>query len=129
MTTRDQAVLSLRPQIETTSSTEMTDVERFQNDTLRPILKMQHDILIRITTHELRHRKKQIDTSSDKAYAAALEQWLKQDQRTRMSLIYCVVGMMTSDEVQYYHDNVSMTNRRITSMLIKRVVGAIVGEN
>ncbi len=128
MTDRDEALHSLRPHIDTVSSAEMTEIEHFQNDTLRPILKLQHDLLLSIASRELAQRKKNIDRSSPKAFATSLEQWLKQDQRTRMALVYCIVGMMTTDEITYYHNNLSIVNRRISNMLIKRVVGALVGK-
>ena len=38
---------SIRPEIKTIASTEgMSEEEKFQNETLRPIIKLQHDLLL-----------------------------------------------------------------------------------
>ena len=46
---------AIRPVISTDPTS--SDVERFQNETLRPILKLQHDLLIGIFQHYIEQRK------------------------------------------------------------------------
>ena len=44
---RDQQLESLRPLLpEKILETDLTQVERFQNSTLRPIIKLQHALII-----------------------------------------------------------------------------------
>lgn len=126
MNSRDDQLKAMRSTIDTIKDGEMTEIEQFQNTTLRPILKLQHDILLSIAAHELTNRRKSIDSSSPKAYERSIEEWLKKDKTTRLQLIYTVVGHMTLEELTYYHQNRSLVNRRISSMMIKRIREAMV---
>jgi len=44
--TRNETLINLRPEIKFDTSKTSLDAETFQNQTLRPILKWQHDIII-----------------------------------------------------------------------------------
>lgn len=111
--------LSIRP----TVTTEPTDNvnEDFQNTTLRPILKLQHDLFLEIFSNYLVKRKKAFHQMAVEDRALYIEQTLKTDQKFKQFLIGTVVGLLTVDELKIYFENESELNRRTITMLIKRL--------
>lgn len=126
MNERDAITQKYRPILAGISTSGASEEEGFQNEVLRPILKWLHPLLTAVVEHRLRARKKPLDTSSPTAYARALESWLKDDTKVRLELSSMIIGHFTTTEMVYYLDHRSLINRRITSMLIKRLVSHFV---
>ena len=62
METRDQNLLNLRPEILSAKLSEnMSSEERFQNTTLRPIIKLQQDLLILVFKNYINKHKNVVD--------------------------------------------------------------------
>ena len=111
---------ALRPHVSTAPAA--TDEERFQNDTLRPVLKLQHDLLLATFRHYLTKRKVRWKSMPKVAFREKSENLLTRDNRLRGLLFGMVVGMFDEAELTYYLAHESAVNRRITSMLTKRVL-------
>ncbi|MEM1324240.1 MAG: glyoxalase [Bacteroidota bacterium] len=122
MTDRDQQLYSLRPRIPSIIEEQATTAaERFQNRTLRPILKLQHDLLMALFRHYLHKRKGgyyDLPTSRRRAYVAHC---LQKDQRLRQLMCGTIIGHFTTEEWLAYVDQEAELRRRLITMLIERI--------
>jgi hypothetical protein len=107
---------ALRPTISTEPSE--SPAEKFQNEVLRPILKLQHTVLIQVFSQimppfkskEWTEQKQQITDKIQKdPYLSAL-------------LSGVILGMMTPEELVEYGENTKEYARRMKSMLLQRIL-------
>jgi len=120
----DTALLSLRPDLSHLLTETSSEAELFQNRTLRPILKMQHDVLLKLTQHfphfnSLLHHEK---TKED--YKAAVIEFLKNQMALKNQIIGLIIGHFTSDEWSAYSLDKNEFNKRMINMAGERVAVA-----
>lgn len=121
MSTRNTQILSIRDQqlgdIEKNSLPE----ELFQNITLRPILKLQNELLLTIFSNYALKQKNDFTKFSVNQKNDFIELSLKNDQKLKEFFIGIIVGLFTVEEFSEYSKNKSNFNKRIVSMLIERL--------
>ncbi len=118
--------ISIRPTVTTEPTNNIS--EAFQNATLRPILKLQHDFFLEIFRNYMIKRKQKFHQMAIEDRALYVEQTLKTDQKFKQFLIGSVVGLFTIDELQAYFENENEANRRIITMLIERLKSIFAAE-
>ena len=119
---RPNDLLSNRPEIKKTITFDsMNSDERFQNETLRPILKLQNPLLISVFTNYIKKRKGVFYDLSLEKKITYIENSLIKDQKFRSFLKGLIIGHFTVAEYQKYSLNSSSLNKRIINMLIKRL--------
>ena len=108
----------LRPLIETENKT-VTEIERFQNEVLRPILKFQHTVF-------------EIEVSSNPLLEKLLKQELTAERRrflikgivskieVKNQLLGQITGLLTNSEYQFYYSKKKEMDKRIFAMLLDR---------
>ncbi|WP_116126483.1 hypothetical protein [Lewinella sp. IMCC34183] len=113
----------MRPTIDTqpTDSPE----EAFQNQTLRPILKQQHDGLVKVLQHYLRKRKVRMEQVAADQRFAKVKELVTRDNRLRGLLFGMTIGHFDATELTFYLDHEGEINRRITNLLVERLRGAL----
>ncbi|WP_375445686.1 glyoxalase [uncultured Fibrella sp.] len=122
---RDTALLALRPQI-TSDATTTSLAETFQNQTLRPILKLQNDLLLSLFRHYLTKRK-QLGPDARFAKMSAAEQeayidhTIRTDLKFRNLLVGTVIGQFTTNEWAVFLADESELTRRLGNMLTQRI--------
>ena len=122
MNDRPNDLLSIRPEIKKTITFDsMSSDERFQNETLRPILKLQNPLLISVFTNYIKKRKGVFYDLSLEKKITYIENSLIKDQKFRSFLKGLIIGYFTVAEYQKYSLNSSSLNKRIINMLIKRL--------
>ena len=122
MNDRPNDLLSIRPEIKKTITFDsMSSDERFQNETLRPILKLQNPLLISVFTNYIKKRKGVFYDLSLEKKITYIENSLIKDQKFRSFLKGLIIGHFTVAEYQKYSLNSSSLNKRIINMLIKRL--------
>ena len=122
MNDRPNDLLSIRPEIKKTITFDsMNSDERFQNETLRPILKLQNPLLISVFTNYIEKRKGVFYDLSLEKKITYIENSLIKDQKFRSFLKGLIIGYFTIAEYQRYSLNSSSLNKRIINMLIKRL--------
>jgi len=122
MNDRPNDLLSIRPEIKKTITFDsMSSDERFQNETLRPILKQQNPLLISVFTNYIKKRKGVFYDLSLEKKITYIENSLIKDQKFRSFLKGLIIGHFTVAEYQKYSLNSSSLNKRIINMLIKRL--------
>jgi len=122
MSDRDQNLKALRPLIPTISEKNVTsDSEQFQNKTLRPILKLQHDLLLQIFQQNVIQRKNIFQKLSPEKKLEYIENNIRKDLTFRSLLIGVVIGHFTKEEFETYVQNEHELRKRLINMLIERV--------
>ena len=125
MMTRDEQLLSIRPEI---SVEHITDelMEVFQNKTLRQVLKLQNDTILAICLDFLNNKYKNFEGRDNTIKKSLTQDALKTDQALKKLLYGVVVGQFTSSELAFYLDHKSDINKRLVEFIFKRVSGQLV---
>jgi len=113
----------IRPIIESINqSASINPNEVFQNQVLRPILKLQHDIIIFIIAKALLRRENKFDQLESSEQEEFISSLLSNDIVLANQLKGIVLGMMTIEEMIIYKTEERLLNKRIMSMLKKRIL-------
>jgi hypothetical protein len=126
MNTKDEAILELRGgaigMINENSSAE----ERFQNSTLRPILKFQNDLFVEVFKNYAVKQKGVFFTLSPEKKMSYIENVIQRDIKFRNSLKGIIIGLFTIDEYHNYIINSSNLNKRMMNLLIERLKSQVI---
>ena len=123
---RESNLLHIRPKIPTIIEKNATsDWEIFQNKTLRPILKLQHDLLLQVFKDYIIKRKGAFYTLNQTKRLAYVEQCIRKDNRFKQYLVGIIVGQFTLLEYQTFMAQEKELMRRITDLLIQRLQSQI----
>lgn len=122
MDSRSNNLQEIRPDIPQARLHEnMSADERFQNKTLRPIIKFQNDLFIEVFKNYIRkHKGTFYELSSDKKLEY-IEHSIQKDIKFRNSLKGMVIGHFTVSEYNLYLNNSSALNKRMMNMVIERL--------
>jgi len=108
------------------SITDQSSVEeQFQNEVLRPILKLQNELIILSFQNYLRVNKINFNSFTVDKKVALIENSIHKDSKLREILKGIIIGLFTSNEYSSYSNNSSNFNKRIISMLIERLQSQI----
>jgi hypothetical protein len=120
---RNKQILSLRPSLNLPQS-ETGVQEYFQNNTLRPILKYQHDLLVLIFKNYIEKRKNTFHALTKPQKLSYIEQAIKTDLKFKNRLFGVIIGHFTSEEFVVFSDNETELSRRLTDLLVQRLQSA-----
>lgn len=96
--------------------------ENFQNDTIRPILKMQNDIIIILAQEFLKHRNVTWEKIREKDPFQWLNLNIKRDIPFKHLMIGMVIGQFNGEELREYLPFQKEMNKRIINMMTERIV-------
>ncbi len=106
-------------------STKMTEVEKFQNKTLRPIIKMKHELLIAYFNHYLSIQKFDFQSFSDLKKVEFIERAFSKDSQLRNETKGMIIGHFTLDEFAIYKNFIKESNKRILTMVKERILSTL----
>ncbi len=124
MENRTIKVISIRPELNLAIN-QATKVEKFQNTTLRPILKLQHNLLVKQFQYYIEKRKqkfRKMDISDQLKYISHV---IKTDNHFKNQLIGMIVGLFTLEELILFKENENELKRRISEMTIQRIQSVV----
>ncbi|MCF8714201.1 glyoxalase [Joostella atrarenae] len=122
MDTRTADLLSVRPEIPSAIIYDtMSKDERFQNATLRPIIKLQNDLLIEAFKNYAQKHKGIFFTYTLEKRFQYIENAIQKDIKFRNSLKGMVIGQFTVDEYNIYIENSSALNKRMMNIVVERL--------
>ena len=122
MDTRDIALLELRPEIPSAKvNADMTSDESFQNGTLRPIAKLQNDLLVAVFKNYVRKHKNVFHDLSVEKRLDYIENAIHKDMKFRNSLKGMIIGQFTIEEYELYIQNSSALNKRMMNIVKERL--------
>lgn len=120
MSDRDKGVLTLRGgaigEIQNSS-----EEERFQNQTLRPILKLQNDLFVASFRNYIRKHKNEFHLLNVEKKLIYIENALQKDIKYRNALKGMIMAWFTQEEFERYIQNSSNLNKRMMNLLIERL--------
>lgn len=121
MSTRDQFIREFRGEMLGTINSQSSADEFFQNETLRPILKLQNDLFLDVFRNYITKSKTEFYKFSVEKKLQFIENSIQRDIKFRNSLKGIVIGLFTIDEYSRYIENSSSLNKRMMSLLIERL--------
>lgn len=121
MSQRDGFLKEFRGQTIGTVTTQSSSDELFQNEVLRPILKLQNDLFIASFANYVSKNKMDFYSLSAEKKMAVMENAIQKDIKFRNSLKGMVIGLFTIEEYATYIKNSSSLNKRMMGMLIERL--------
>ena len=122
MNPRDINLMELRPEIPSARITDnMSTEERFQNETLRPIAKLQDQLLVAAFRNYInKHKNKFYELKLDMRMQY-IENAIQKDIKFRNSLKGMIIGQYTLDEYETYIQNSSALNKRMMNIVKERI--------
>lgn len=120
MSTRSQFLKEFRGDALGIINFETSSDEYFQNQILRPILKLQNDLYIELFKNYILKSKSNFETFTIDKKCQFIEISIQKDTKFRNLLIGIVIGLFSIDEYLLYVKNTSSLNKRIITMLIER---------
>ncbi len=126
MNQRNLHLLEMRPEILSARvSPDMSLEEQFQNQTLRPVIKLQADLLLMVFRNYIeKHKNVFYDLSIEKRLDY-VEHAIQKDIKFRNSLKGMIIGQFTLEEYGIYIQNSSALNKRMMGIVIERIRGNI----
>ncbi|MFT5755235.1 MAG: hypothetical protein ACI924_002489 [Flavobacterium sp.] len=121
METRDELLLKVRENIIGIVSESSSSEEKFQNQTLRPILKLNNDLFIESFRNYIDKHKNDFYSLSVENKLAFIENAIKRDIKYRNTLKGIVLAWFTISEYKNYITNSSNLNKRIMTLVIERL--------
>ena len=117
---------SIRPIIKNISVTwNQTKEENFQNIVLRPILKLQHDLLLLFFESHTLKKKVVFTDLSTLQKQALVDDIFKKDSQYKIELRGLIIGHFTTEEYKTYQKMTVEVNKRILSMAKERLLSTI----
>ena len=120
MKTKDEAILELRESAIGIISEDSSAEERFQNQILRPILKLQNELLLEVFINYAKIQKGVFFELSISKKQLYIENALQKDLKFSNSLKGMIIGLFTIAEYKEYSLNTSNINKRIANLLMER---------
>ncbi len=119
---RSKQLKALRPSIPTILEEQaISSQEQFQNKVLRPILKLQNDLLVAIFKKYAHKRKGVFFDLSNLKKQAYLQQAIQRDQQFRNLLVGSIIGQFTVEEYTQFAEDEQRLVKRMMDMCVKRL--------
>jgi len=113
----------LLPEIFFDESLDSTDLELFQNQYLRPILKYQHDHLMMLVKDTCLQVNPNLSNLMERERNRFIRQMIQNNQVLRNQCIGLIIGFLELDQFAWYLKHKTESNKRILQMVEKRVLG------
>ncbi|MTH16735.1 glyoxalase [Flavobacterium sp. LC2016-01] len=121
MADRDNFLREFRGETLGTVSAQSSADELFQNQTIRPILKLQNDLFIAVFINYVNKNKADFYSYSVEKKLQTIENSIQKDIKFRNSLKGIVMALFTIEEYETYIQNSSSLNKRMMNLLIDRL--------
>ena len=119
---RDDELTSMRPSIEVNIEENLVNTPgHFQNITLRPILKLQNELLLKMFKHYLEKLKGSFFQLSPDKQLDFIANSIRSDLRFRNMLTGVIIGHFTKNEWEVFAKQEQELTRRIANLLIQRL--------
>jgi len=114
----DAVLLALRPALLATADATPAD---FLPHTLRPVLKLQNELLLAVVADFIRDHHISLATVSAAEQQSRLAELLTRNTKLRCTVVGLVCGMFTAAELEYYRRHRPELNRRLLELATRHV--------
>ncbi len=119
---RTEQILALRPSIITDETKVSLTDEDFQNNTLRPILKFQNELILALVKNQMLNLKLPSNVQEKQLFIQSIVQ---KNQVLKQQLIGLTIGLFTQMETDFYLKNQTEINKRISQLIVKRITDQV----
>ena len=112
----------VRPVLKNLINSNTSDLERFQNKVIRPIIKMQNNILVVFFEDYIRNRKIEFDKLKSEDQENKIKTILTKGINFKNILIGSIVGHFDENEIEIYLKSTSELNKRIIQIVKQRLL-------
>ncbi len=124
MKDRQHHLKSILPVIEGNKPTDSPS-EAFQNETLRPILKFQNELIIKYFEHFIAENKIDFAALKYSHKITKVHDLFKTNIQFKQFYMGFIVGFFTETDFDFYVQHKKELNKRIIAMLIERICSQI----
>jgi hypothetical protein len=118
--------LKYRPVITKLTVDENTSAEEaFQNLTLRPVIKMQHHLLLAFFKNYMDLKKVRFNDLMPEKRVDFIQQSFRTDVLFKTKLIGIIIGQFTTDEFERYSLLKNELNKRMLGIIKERLINSI----
>lgn len=122
MDTRTKNLLRIRPEVPNAIVYDnMSSEERFQNVTIRPVIKLQRELLVEAFRNYANKHKGVFYTLSLEKRLVYIDNAIHKDIKFRNSLKGMIIGQFTVGEYLEYIENSSALNKRMMNIVIETI--------
>jgi predicted histidine transporter YuiF (NhaC family) len=111
----------IRPVLKNLINSNTSDLERFQNEVIRPIIKMQNNLLVAFFNNYIRNRKIEFNKLEAEFQKNKINTILTKDVNFKNILIGSIIGHLNENEIKIYLKSKSELNKRIIQMVMQRL--------
>jgi tetrahydromethanopterin S-methyltransferase subunit F len=123
MSSRSTDLIQIRPELSATLriQADTSSDEYFQNTTLRPVIKLQNDLLLAaFRNYAVKHKGQFFDLPKERQMKY-IENAVQKDIKFRNSLKGMLIGQFTLEEYERYIQSSSALNKRMMQMVVERL--------
>ena len=118
---RDLFISQFRGETLGTVTAQSSSEEIFQNQTLRPILKLQNDLFVAVFENQISKHKNDFYRLPVEKKMHYIENVIQKDIKFRNALKGMIISLFTLKEYADYITNSSSLNKRMMNMLTERL--------
>ena len=111
----------VRPVLKNLINSNTSLIEKFQNEVLRPIIKMQNNLLVTFFKNYIKNRKIEFNKLGVEFQENKINSILTKDINFKNILIGSIIGHLNENEIKIYLKSKSELNKRIIQMLKQRL--------
>ena len=119
---RDEAISGIRPEITIELIGVKNEEEQFMHETLRPVLKFQHQLIVQYLKNEQNLPLESLNgrqrSNADKR--KLITYFLQKNNKLKATLLGLTIGMFHQSEFEMYLTHKKAIDKRIIEMIITR---------
>ena len=112
----------IRPVLKNLINSNTSNIERFQNEVIRPIIKMQNNFLVVFFEDYLKNRKIEFYILKYEDQENKINTILTKDINFKNILLGSIVGHFDENEIKVYLKSTSEFNKRVIQMIKQRLL-------
>ena len=112
----------IRPVLKNLINSNTSNIERFQNEIIRPIIKMQNNFLVVFFEDYLKNRKIEFYILKYEDQENKINTILTKDINFKNILLGSIVGHFDENEIKVYLKSTSEFNKRVIQMIKQRLL-------
>ena len=111
----------IRPVLNNLINSNTSNIERFQNEVIRPIIKMQNNLLITFFKNYIKNRKIEFNKLGVEFQEKRINSILTKDINFKNILIGSIIGHLEENEIEIYFKSKTEINKRIIQIIKQRL--------